>query len=283
MRSGGQAVVRCSNTRRVAVRLNSVRLFTLLAPLLAAMTLAGPVAGAPIRLDTDISPGVRFFYRGQELHEIAVTVDTIAGSLFINGMSVLDFQSSLTEDECQARWGGVRFISERMTGGRSCLEALDDYDNAIDVCFSKIRAVTSDVTRKSSVDSQVLVRALWESVDELPEAAVIAGISVAHGVPSVLIDGAPRPVRLLSATASSDSLAAGTRSTPGARLMAYAESLVNMLASPYSAPALVAVAKGGGLMRVVGEERVADSLRQIEHYQSKGIVCKGPLTEAFFR
>lgn len=177
----------------------------------------------------------------------------------------------------------MRFISERMTGGRSCLEALDDYDNAIDVCFGKIRAAASGVTRDSSVDSQALVRALWESVDELPEAAVIAGISVAHGVPSVLVDGAPRPVRLLSATASPDSYAGGTRSTPGARLMAYAESLVSMLASPYSAPALVAVAKGGGLMRVVGEERVADSLRQIEHYQSKGVACKGPLTEAFFR
>lgn len=88
------------------MRLKSVRALTLLAPLLAVMTPAGPVAGAPIRLGTDVSPGVRFFYRGQELHEIVVTVDTIAGSLFINGMSVLDSQSSLTEDDCRALWGG---------------------------------------------------------------------------------------------------------------------------------------------------------------------------------
>ncbi len=265
------------------MQFKNLRSLTALASLLVASALVSPVAGASVRYEVDAHPGVRVFYRGQELHEIVVTVDTIAGSLFINGMSVLDVQRSLTEVECRDRWGKVKFISERQQSGRSCLEALDDYNRAIDVCISKIRAAASESKYEPSADSDVLLRELWDSVDELPEATVIAEILIEHGVPAVQIDGAPRPIRLLSASASPDFHAVGAQTTPGARLVAYAETIVNMIESPYNAPALVAVAKGGGMMRVVGDDRVMESLNQIEHYHSKGFPCKGPLTEAFFR
>jgi hypothetical protein len=251
----------------------------------AALCLIGDRDGRAetVVLDVHVAQGAHFVFQGRELVTFSVQVDTVLGTMAIDGTQI-GGRRLPSDDDCFKRWGRVKFVARKLENGATCREALEAYDDAVAECVRRVRAAMTDSEFLASASEAKQELLLWECVRSAAQDSLVRKIVLAHGSPRILFDGAPMPLVVRPRPTESSTILGSKDLSNGIRLLEYAEHIAQSVESPSVTPVLVAVSSsGGGYVRCVGEESVAEALRQVWEYRSNGKVGSGPLPENCLR